>query len=163
RKNLINILKAYRTSGLYKDYKFLIAGFPSMGFEEINAAIVNNNLQNDVIISGYVPDDVLPVLYENSAGLVFPTYYEGFGISIIEAMELKIPVLAGNTGAAPEIAKGYAVLVSPFSVGEIAEGMKIMLDVSMDNIQSAYEYSKKFTWEKTAHETAEFYKDVLSY
>ena len=77
-------------------------------------------------------------------------------------MKCKIPILIGNLGAAPETAGGHGIKVSPFSVEEISEGIKSLLDTKDFQIEEAFNYASKFTWEKNAIETNKFYQEILA-
>ena len=163
RKNIINILKAYSINYLSNDFQLVLAGSMGMGKDLIEKTILDLNLNSRVKILNYVPNNILYSLYINAAGLIFPTYYEGFGIPILEAMRCKIPFLIGNIGAAPETAGGHGIKVSPFSVGEIGEGIKSLLETTDSQIEAAFRYANKFSWEKNAIETKKFYREILGY
>ena len=162
RKNIINILKAYSISNLSNDFQLVLAGSMGMGKDLIEKTILDLNLNSRVKILNYVPNNILYSLYINAAGLIFPTYYEGFGIPILEAMKCKIPFLIGNIGAAPETAGGHGIKVSPFSVEEISEGIKSLLETTDFQIETAFKYANKFSWEKNAIETNKLYQGNLA-
>lgn len=160
RKNILNILDAFKKSKLHQDYKLVLAGTLSMGNEKILEKIDKLKLTNQVIVTGYLSDDSVIELYQNAKAFLFPTYYEGFGIPILEAMLAKTPVLIGNLGAAPEVAAGFAEVCDPFSVDSIASSLKKIVNAPK-NIQFAYEYARKFSWLKTAQKTVDVYKKIL--
>ena len=162
RKNIINLLKAFSLSGLHSDYKLVLAGMEGRGIEIIKEAVLELGLDERVELLNYIPDESLSSLYEKSAGFVFPTFYEGFGIPILEAMMNRTPVLTGNIGASPETAGGFAVEVSPFSVDEISEGLKNLLTIPNDKIENAFNYAAKFNWKINAIETQKFYEETLN-
>jgi glycosyltransferase involved in cell wall biosynthesis len=162
RKNIINLLKAFYLSGLHSDYKLVLAGMEGRGIEKIKEAVLELGLNERVELLNYIPDESLSSLYENSAGFVFPTFYEGFGIPILEAMMNRTPVLTGNIGASPETAGGFAVEVSPFSVDEISEGLKNLLTIPKDKIENAFNFAAKFNWQNNAIETHKFYEETLN-
>ena len=162
RKNIINLLKAFSLSGLYNDYKLVLAGMEGRGIEIIKETILTLGLNERVELLNYIPDESLSSLYENSVGFLFPTFYEGFGIPILEAMMNKTPVLIGNIGAAPETAGGYGIEVSPFSVDEISEGLKNLIATPINQIENAFNYACKFNWKNNAMETQRFYEDTLN-
>ena len=162
RKNIVNLLKAFSLSGLHSDYKLVLAGMEGRGIEIIKDTILELGLNERVELLNYIPDESLSSLYENSAGFVFPTFYEGFGIPILEAMMNRTPVLSGNIGASPETVGGFAVEVSPFAVDEISEGLKNLLAVPKDKIENAFNYASKFSWQKNAMETHRFYEEILN-
>ncbi len=162
RKNIINLLKAFLQSGLHSDYKLVLAGMEGRGIEIIKEAILELGLNERVELLNYIPDESLSSLYENAVGFVFPTFYEGFGIPILEAMMNRTPVLSGNIGASPETAGGFAVEVSPFSVDEISEGLKNLLAIPKDEIENAFNYANNFNWQNNAIETHKFYEETLN-
>jgi glycosyltransferase involved in cell wall biosynthesis len=162
RKNIINLLKAFLLSGLHSDYKLVLAGMEGRGIEIIKEAILELGLNERVELLNYIPDESLSSLYENAVGFVFPTFYEGFGIPILEAMMNRTPVLSGNIGASPETAGGFAVEVSPFSVDEISEGLKNLLAIPKDKIENAFNYANNFNWQNNAIETHKFYEETLN-
>ena len=161
RKNLVNLIKAYKESGLKDDFKLVLAGDASMGHDKIVSEIEKLNLQQNVILSGFVSDEELAELYLNSKAFLFPTFYEGFGFPIIEAMSYGIPVLIGDRGAAPEVAGNHAVQVNPFEVDSISEGIKKVITVSETQIAAAKKHSEQFTWSRCARQTIDVYKSVL--
>lgn len=161
RKNLIKMIEAFKQSGLAKETKFLLVGFPSMGADKITNAIEKHDLQNQVILADYVDEKYIPALYRNSLGMAFATLYEGFGIPIIDAMVSRIPVMYGNLGAATEVGGGHGVAVDPFSVGEIAAGFHELTRFEPERTEAAFEYAKDITWEKTGAKTLAVYKTLV--
>lgn len=161
RKNLINMIEAFRESGLAAETKFLLVGFQSMGFERIVRTIEKYGLQERIVLADYIDRQFIPVLYRNSLGLAFATFYEGFGIPIIEAMKFRTPVMYGNLGSAPEIGRDHGVEVNPFSIAEIAAGFRELTAFDADRIEQAYLYAKGFSWEKTTEKTLEVYRKLL--
>jgi glycosyltransferase involved in cell wall biosynthesis len=158
RKNILNLIKAYKLSGLQSDYKLVLAGSMSMGHDEIVEEIKKNKLENEIVITGFVSDENLQKLYKQAAAFVFPTYYEGFGLPIVEAMHAEIPVLIGNKGAATEIAGGYAVDCNPFDIDSIAAGIKRTIDLRDDKkLSEAKLFAEKYTWENCAERTIDVY------
>jgi glycosyltransferase involved in cell wall biosynthesis len=160
RKNILNILKAYKQSGLYEHWPLVLAGPDSMGSGAIYDLIETLGLNEYVRQTSYLSDQSIQALYRNAGGLVFPTFYEGFGMPILEAFSHGIPVLAGSIGAAPEVAGGYATLVDPFSIDEIANGLHVLID-SKPNPNLLKQYANSFSWEKTAHKTMDVYQSIL--
>lgn len=162
RKNILSIIKAYKHSGLYSGYKLVLAGAMSMGHETILEEIRKNGLEKHIVITGFVSDGVLKALYENARAFVFSTYYEGFGLPIVEAMNAGVPVLIGNKGAAPEIAGGHALVCDPFDVDSIAEGMKRTLDLADEKkLSDAKQFAAGYTWENCASKTVGVYRSLL--
>ena len=161
RKNIINLIKAFKQSGLSEDYKLVLAGEMSMGHDKIINEIEKNDLQKKVLLSGFVSDDELAELYKNAKAFLFPTFYEGFGLPIIEAFSYGIPVLIGNRGAAPEVAGNNAIQVNPFDVNSIAKGILEIMNINESEILTAKKYAEQFTWNNCTLKTMDIYKSVL--
>ncbi|MEI6650744.1 MAG: glycosyltransferase family 1 protein [Candidatus Moraniibacteriota bacterium] len=107
-------------------------------------------LTEHVMLLGFVPDEDLPALYQNSLLFAFPSIYEGFGIPILEAFAMGAPVLAGqNAGAVPEVTRDAALLVDPLNVASIAEGLARMIDdpeLRAKLSERGTERMKDFSW-----------------
>jgi glycosyltransferase involved in cell wall biosynthesis len=161
RKNLINLIRAYKESDISADLKLILAGNVSYGGEQVVAEIEQSGMSDRVKLIGYVPEDDLPVLYSSARAFLFPTYYEGFGLPILEAMACGTPVLIGNRGAAPETAGGLALKVDPFDVRSIAFGIDKIITMPESNIVNAIKYASGFSWGNCARATIDLYKKVL--
>ena len=124
--------------------------------EEIERA----NMNNAVSILGFVPDSDLPALYSGARAFLFPTYYEGFGLPILESMACGTPVLIGNRGAAPEVADGRAVSCDPFDVDSIASKIEEVADASREELEATRKYAQSFRWERNAEQACALYRDT---
>ena len=95
-----------------------------------------------------------------AACLAYPSLYEGFGIPILEAMACGTPVVTSRGGATEEVAGGAAVLVDPFDVDSIADGIREA--VARRDELSAYglERARAFSWDETARATLDVYREV---
>ena len=108
-------------------------------------------LEDQVRFLGYCPLEDMPALYRGAAMLVYPSYFEGFGIPLVEAMLSECPIVCSNTSSLPEVAGDAAVLVDPRSPEEIA---RAIYDVYMDRerrstlVGYGLEQARKFTWQK---------------
>ncbi len=160
RKNLLNLIKAYKESGMHKEYKLVLSGGASMGYDTIIAEVKKAGLEKNVLFPGFVSDNELSDLFINAKAFLFPTFYEGFGMPIIEAMHYNVPVLIGDRGAAPEVADNHAILSNPFDVDSIADGIKKVATMNDLSISNAANHAAKFTWEKCAKETMAVYNKI---
>ena len=161
RKNSFNLLKGFNLSGKSTNYKLVFAGKISLEEKtKLDTYILEQKLTSQIIFTNYISDSDLSVLYNNAKAFLFPTYYEGFGIPIIEAMIYNLPVLTSKTGAAPEIANNHAVLVDPFKAEKIAEGIQQLDNFSAVQLKLAKEYANTFTWDKVAVETIKVYESL---
>lgn len=162
RKNVSNLVHAYAQSDTADSTELVLAGSFSEQTSEIMETVRQLNLSEKVKFLSYVSDAELPYLYANSRAFLFPTYYEGFGIPILEAMACRAPVLVGNRGAAPEVAGGHAVTVNPFQVDDIAKGIQRVLETTPEAVEKAFLYASQFTWAASAERTASLYQKVLN-
>ncbi len=78
---------------------------------------------NRIIVVDFVPDDDMPNLYQCASMLLFPSFYEGFGLPVVEAMASGIPVVVSNRGSLPEVAGEAGFFVDPYSVESIKNGI----------------------------------------
>lgn len=109
---------------------------------------------------GRVSDDALHALYAQASCLALPSLHEGFGLPALEAMASGTPVVAGNTGALPEVTGGAAILVDPLSTAAIADGIQAAIAGSARLTPLGLARARVFTWEKAAALTADVYREV---
>jgi glycosyltransferase involved in cell wall biosynthesis len=120
-----------------------------------------------LVISGEtippLPQEEVPLLYSAATILLYPSFYEGFGLPVLEAMSCGIPVITSGVSSLPEVGGKAAVFVDPHSVEDITQAVK---DVMEDNdlrkrlIKQGLEQAKKFSWKKCAEETVNVYQEV---
>jgi glycosyltransferase involved in cell wall biosynthesis len=167
RKNVDGLVRAFdklRATKIFTDYQLVIAGGRGWDYEGIFKLVRKLALTKKVIFTDYVTKrDKIRLL--NAASLfVFPSLYEGFGLSILEAMQQGTPVITSDITSMPEVAGKAGLLVNPRSVSDIANGIKKVLtdDKQRDKmIRSGYKNAEKFSWEKCAKETLMAYKEVF--
>lgn len=119
----------------------------------------------NLIVANYVPDEVLPMLYQEAALFVLPSLYEGFGLPVLEAMTMGTPVVTSNISSLPEVAGDAAVLVDPFRVEAIADGMWAVLSderLRQRLIAKGKQRASEFSWEQCARDTIRAYQKALS-
>jgi glycosyltransferase involved in cell wall biosynthesis len=121
---------------------------------------------NDPLVRrlGFVLNDDLVAIYNLAAVYCQPSFYEGFGLPVLEAMACGCPVVAANTGSLPEICGNAAIMVNPNDIKSIAGGLREVVeneDLRRDLIKKGLNQVKKFSWEKTAEETIRVYERVL--
>ncbi len=129
RKNLTRLIQAYEILLKEYDYKLVIVGKPDWFYSSLFDRVRNKKLESNILFTGYVQDDDLPALYNLASVVAFPSLHEGFGLPVLEAMSCGTPVVTSNVSALPELAGDAAVLVNPYNVESIADGiMKILKD-----------------------------------
>ncbi len=161
RKNTERLVHAFSRSEVSRDLDLVLAGTISYQGEKTLQAITKYNLDDKVKVLGYVETSDLPALYSGAAGFVFPTFYEGFGFPILEAMACGTPVLAGNAGAAPEISGNFVLHVDPLNTDEIAHGIDSLTAIPQERIEQGIKYAGSFTWKHCARQTLDIYRGLL--
>ena len=124
-KNVKRLIKAFAKalSTLPTHFKLKIVGIKASQHEKFNKTIIENNLQDNVEFVGFVTDDELKTLYQNTKCFVFASLFEGFGIPLIEAMASGAPIACSNTTSIPEVVGDAAVFFDPLKENEIADGI----------------------------------------
>ncbi len=155
RKNIGNMLRAF--DAFRKDdpeqHKLVIIGAPMFGSGDIRKVFRSMEYKDDVLILGRQYGDVLRTLVASSRALLLVSYFEGFGIPIIEAMQCDVPVITSNVASMPEVAGDAALLAAPDSVDQIVEAMRrIVRDPGLREslIQKGRKQGLRFSWDKTA-------------
>ena len=167
RKNLNTLIKAfYRLKKTMPETKLIKVGIPYWkgSREKLLKLITQLNLQRDVIFTEFVPEKELPLFYNAADIFVFPSYYEGFGLPLLEAMACGCPVITTNKASIPEIVGNAAIkLDNPFDDELLAMCMREVLtdeELRRDIVKRGLKQVKKFSWEKYASDVYEIYKEV---
>lgn len=129
----------------------------------VRAAAARSSLGARIHFTGYVEDEDLRILYNACECFVFPSYYEGFGIPILEAMACGCAVACSNTSAMPEVADGAAIFFSPRSIEEMTRALRdLVLDAELRARMRRLGQSRAaaFSWDRTARLTLEVYRAV---
>lgn len=151
RKNIERSIEAFNLAKSGQNIKYLIVG-PESGS--------NFKDQRGVRFLGYVPDEDLEGLITGARAEVFASLYEGFGIPILDAFNCETPVVTSNISSMPEAAGGAAILVDPYDVNSIADGIKEALSKPKTLIAKGLKRVANFSWTKTAEETLKVYKEA---
>lgn len=166
RKNLVNLLKAF---DIYKKMsasanKLLVVGEKMFKTSEIENTYNQMKFNNDVIFTGRLQSDQLHKVLASALALTYVSYFEGFGIPIVEAFKCNTPVITSNVTSMPEVAGNAAILVDPFNPEEIAVAMKRTEDDSelvQKLIAEGNKRAKIFTWQKSAERLWETIEKVI--
>jgi len=167
RKNLVRLVQAFAALHAENaiDHDLVILGNPSLRFQAILDSAKAVSCANRIVFAGGVEDVDLPAVYSMADLLAFPSLHEGFGMPLLEAMACRIPIVASNAGALPEIAAGSARMVDPCSVDSIAAGL---LDVARNEtlrrqlVESGARRLLDFSPEAAARKIRETYENTLS-
>jgi len=165
RKNVESVIESF--INIYKNlpckFSLVIAGSGKETLNELKSKVSSYNMENEIVFTGFLEDEILPVFYNGCSVFVYPSFYEGFGLPPLEAMSCKTPVISSNTSSIPEVVGDSGLLINPYSKTELGESiLKLLSNESLLNFYAdmGYERSKLFSWEETAAKTLEVYKMV---
>lgn len=163
RKNIAGLIEAYE---LLKDPpELVLAGCSSAYAVELKKKIKKSKRKDKIKLIENPDEQKKKELYAGAGLFVYPSFYEGFGFPPLEAMFAGVPVVASSAASVPEICKSAALLVNPFNIQEIKQGMKIMLEdheLKHKYIQAGYERVRQFSWSECARQTLDILRKTVS-
>jgi glycosyltransferase involved in cell wall biosynthesis len=172
RKNIAGLISAYNKlrdkdklsgSSKFDDLKLVLAGANGWRNKKIYDEWNKSSYKNDIVFLGYISQKEKEILYASSAVFVYPSYYEGFGFPPLEAMTYGLPVICSNISSLPEVVGDAALMINPFEIREITNALEIILSdeaLRQSFIKKGYTRALMFTWEKTAQEYLEVFKEL---
>jgi glycosyltransferase involved in cell wall biosynthesis len=134
-------------------------------FNENEKKYIDHLAIESQLIAMPVDDKRLFELYSNAKAFIFPSYYEGFGIPILEALQTGCPTILSNASCFPEIAKDAALYFDPKSLHDIRTSIEKVLyndDIRKTLVKKGYERSKTFSWENSVAKTTEIYQRICN-
>lgn len=164
RKNIEILVRAYQESKLVREkFDLVLAGARGWMDDHLQALLAQDDLMSDIKILGYVPQGDLPWLYSQASLFAFPSLYEGFGLPVIEAMNMGVPVICSNASSLPEVGGDAVEYFNPFDAEELKEKLNLVLFDKGKKEQmkeAGMKQARNFSWEKTAFETINVFKKV---
>jgi glycosyltransferase involved in cell wall biosynthesis len=151
-KNLERSVKAFNQLN-QNNLKLVIAGKKGWLYESVFEIVKKLNLEDKVIFTDFVSDKDKPLLMSHAEAFLLPSLYEGFGIPVVESMACGVPVLVSNQGSLPEVVGNAGIVVNPYEVQSIADGIKKANKERKKLIQKGLERVKLFDWEVSAKKT----------
>ncbi len=164
RKNLITLVKAFEKIADKNNINLVFAGGFGWMFEDLKSYIEKSKIKEKIFFTGRVDQQDKVFLYNLAEIFIYPSFFEGFGLPVIEAMSCKIPVISSFTSSLPEVVGDAGMLVSPYDVFELANAMEILLeDKRLRDFyaQKGYQRSQNFKWERSAKRILDLIKDIL--
>jgi glycosyltransferase involved in cell wall biosynthesis len=166
RKNHIGLIKAF--ARLIKDqpqlkHDLVFAGKDTWFGNRVREAARESGVEDRIHFLGFVTDEDLLLLYNACECFVFPSFYEGFGIPVLEAMACGRAVICSNASSIPEVANGAALLFDPENSDEIVSALADVLrnsDLRARMERLGVQRAAQFTWQKTAEMTLNVYREV---
>jgi glycosyltransferase involved in cell wall biosynthesis len=162
RKNVEGLIKAFsilKSRGLRK--KLVIAGGAGWKYQSIFSLVGRLGLRDDVVFKGYVSEKDMDELFGKAEVFVYPSFYEGFGLSVLDAMARGVPVVTSCVSSLPEVVGDAGVLVNPYDVGGIAGGIEEALSSSRVLANRGLRRAKLFSVDRMTKGLLEVYEGVL--
>lgn len=165
-KNLEGLIKAF---AIFKEKydkwntHLIIVGKRYSSYNKYMTKVESLGVAKNLIFTGFIFDEYLKALYSEAEILLLVSFYEGFGIPILEAMECGTPVITSNVSSMPEVAGDAAILINPYNIQEIVEKMNNIMNSSIlkkQLIESGFKRVKQFSWITTARQTLKVYKEI---
>jgi glycosyltransferase involved in cell wall biosynthesis len=167
RKNLSRLMDAFQIlknrGRVPSNLKLVLAGGKGWLFDSIFDHHAESPIRNDIVLPGFVSDDLLPALYSAAQAFAFPSLYEGFGLPILEAMACGTPVVASRASCLPEVADGAAVMIDPTDVDQLADGLEqVVIDLPLRArlVELGRQRAAQYTWRAAAERLLEVYRRV---
>jgi len=146
----------------YSDLKIVCSGGGEFNPEEIKL-FESLNIKNDLIHIN-ADDNTLANLYRFAKAFIYPSKYEGFGVSLLEAMNMKCPVIASKMSSIPEILGDAGLYINPDEPEDLENKIELLLNdgnLREELIKKGLMQKEKFSWDKCAKETLDYYKEIL--
>jgi len=158
RKNITNLVRAFtklKRDG-YQDIQLVIAGAQAWRVQDIFRALGEEIRQDDIIFTGRFADEELPPLLWGSSGFILPSFYEGFGLPVLEAQACGVPTIVADTPSLTEIAGEGALVCDPHDPESIQETIQQVWnnpDLARDLSTKGHKNATMFSWQRCAQQT----------
>lgn len=158
KKNIANLVRSFAI--LKKKYvcshKLVLIGGKGYGWQEIYKEISHSEYKNDIILAGYIEQEEKYKILKEADVFVFPSFYEGFGIPVLEAMSVGVPVIAANNSSLIEVCGDAASLVDCNNADVLANSMYNLIadkNFRKNLIENGFKNIERFSWEECARKT----------
>lgn len=160
RKNIPAIVKAYDhlrelNNPQLDKYKLVIAGAKGWKTKNILSIMRNAKFTDDIIFISNITNEDKAAVYTMASVFVYPSFFEGFGIPVLEAMRCGVPTITSNTSSLPEVVDSGAIMIDPDKPDELYSAMKELLlnrEFYADMQQKAMKQAVRFNWKSSARE-----------
>jgi exopolysaccharide biosynthesis WecB/TagA/CpsF family protein len=163
-KNHLNLIKAYERlpEKLQAEYDLVLGGSFWTGAEAVKEYAEKSQITENIKFIGFVKHEDLPALYHAASLYIFPSLFEGFGLSLLEAMACGVPTACSETSSLGEIAADAALQFDPAKIDEIRSAMQDVLEkpsLRKQLVGFGFERLKMFDWKEHAAELVDLYKE----
>ena len=157
RKNIHRLIAAFERLER-TDLRLVLLGRPGWHTSVIDRSLARSTARDRIDVIGYVSDEARRVLLERCTVFAYVSIYEGYGLPIVEAMAAGAPVVASNVSSMPQAAGGAAVLVDPYDVRAIADGIRDAIARRDELVPAGRERVSRLSWDRAAEETMAAYE-----
>ncbi len=166
RKNIITLIQGFNFLKETQKipHNLVLIGGKGWHYEPIFKEMENSPYRQNIYYLNYLSDELVALFYSKADAFVYPSYYEGFGLPVLEAMTLGCPVITSNTSSLPEVGGNAVLYIDPNSVEDLADKiLQVISDRQLrsDLITKGFQQANLFSWEKTAQSTLKAYKSLL--
>jgi glycosyltransferase involved in cell wall biosynthesis len=163
RKNLVGLLRAYARLKETLDWPLVVVGAKGWLYAPVFDEARALGIADRVIFAGYADQPTLRLWYSAATIFVYPSLYEGFGLPVLEAMGCGTPVVTSATSSLPEVAGDAALTIDPTDAGALAAALdRLIQDAALRSElrQRGLARARQFSWERTARETSDLYRQA---
>ena len=159
RKNIGGLIRAFnimKERAGFEDVELVIAGKKGWQYDDVLTEIKNSPFAPAIRALGHIPDEDRGFYYAAATVFVYPSFFEGFGSPVIEAMACGTPVITSAGSSLPEVAGAAGLFIDPYNISDLAEAMRIVIsdaDIRERMIHQGAERARQFSWESVAERT----------
>lgn len=167
RKNIVGIIEAYSklSKNTRDNLSLVITGHKGISYEIYKNRAIELKVEENVIFTDFISLESLPIFYNASELLAYPSFYEGFGLPPLEAMACGTPVITSNVTSIPEICGDSVYLINPFDVDQLYRAIEeVLLDNNLRKtmIIKGLIKSSSYSWNSTAKNTLDAYDKIIN-
>lgn len=162
RKNICNLIKAYNLYHTkHNNVKLVIVGGLGWHYKEIFTLINDLNLNNDIIFTGFVSDEIKYNILKDASLFIYPSFYEGFGLPILESLLFNIPTICSRNSSLIEVGGDFVTFINPYDFIDIKNKMLDVVNRTTKNLQpdKLKIHLKSFNWMNTLQKTINLYNE----
>jgi len=165
RKNHLATIHAFEKlkKEYNKDVRLVIAGKKAWRFRQVEKALFQPDSKDDIILTGYIDEKDKPALLSLAEVFVYPSFYEGFGIPVLEALACGTPVVASNNSSLSEVIGNAGFMVDAYKISELTLAIKELLedkDLRKTLIERGFKQASKFSWKEGARQLLKVFEEI---
>jgi alpha-1,3-rhamnosyl/mannosyltransferase len=165
RKNLVGLLQAYQQldESLRRRYPLVLVGAYGWNSGSLMEEVRRLQAAGEVIYLDYVPEQYLPLIYAGATAFCYFSFYEGFGLPVLEAMSSGVPVVCAASSALPELSCGSSIQVDPYDTRAMSTALQQALvddDWRSSAGRQGRKHSRQYTWGRTASSLVDVFKGL---